>query len=128
MVALIHSFRAGVLITATLLIALVGFMVFIGSRSRWKSQYASYPARTVAEVSGRQLFSRNSKVEDLGNPWTGPRTKQSLVSAYGKVPISFEVNEGQADHDVRFLAKGRGYDLLLKPTELVLKTASADRG
>ena len=43
-----------------------------------------------------------------------------IAEACGKLPLSFEVNQGQADARVRFLSRGNGYDLFLTPTELVL--------
>ena len=39
--------------------------------------------------------------------------------AYGKLPLSFEANRGQADESVNFLARGPGYTLALSPTEAV---------
>ena len=36
------------------------------------------------------------------------------------MPISFEVNRGQTDGSVKFLARGRGYNLFLTATEAVL--------
>src|SRR4026208_2052434 len=35
--------------------------------------------------------------------------------------LSFEANQGQADSRVRFLARGRGYSLLLTDNEALLK-------
>ncbi len=35
----------------------------------------------------------------------------SAVADYGKLPISFEVNRGQSDAQVRFLSHGKGYSL-----------------
>jgi uncharacterized protein (TIGR03437 family) len=43
-----------------------------------------------------------------------------LAGAYGNPPISFEVNCGQADARVNFLAHGGGYALLLTPTQATL--------
>jgi hypothetical protein len=43
-----------------------------------------------------------------------------VVTDYGRLPMSFEANQGQADRAVRFLARGQGYDLFLTPTEAVL--------
>lgn len=39
---------------------------------------------------------------------------------YGKLPLNFEPNRGQADARVDFLARGAGYSLFLDPTEAVL--------
>jgi VWFA-related protein len=41
-------------------------------------------------------------------------------SAYGKVPLSFELNAGQVDSEAKFLSRGRDYDLFLTPSEAVL--------
>ena len=48
--------------------------------------------------------------------------------AYGKLPLSFEANEGQTDPQVTFLSRGNGYSLFLTQTEavLVLKKAARD--
>ncbi|PYV02717.1 MAG: hypothetical protein DMG26_10790, partial [Acidobacteria bacterium] len=36
-----------------------------------------------------------------------------LAEAYGKLPLSFEANQGQTDRRVKFLSRGSGYTLLL---------------
>ena len=36
------------------------------------------------------------------------------------LPLFFEANRGQADSRVRFMARGKGYTLLLTPTETIL--------
>ena len=43
-----------------------------------------------------------------------------LAEAYGKMPLSFERNQGQADTRVRFISRGRGYTLFLAPDQAVL--------
>ncbi|MGQ0570273.1 MAG: DUF7948 domain-containing protein [Armatimonadota bacterium] len=50
-----------------------------------------------------------------------------LVAAYGRLPLHFEVNQGQSDPHVRFLARGRGYRLLLTSTEAVLMLTRTPR-
>ena len=47
-------------------------------------------------------------------------TKARIVEAYGKLPLSFEANQGQTDGRVKYLARGPGYTLFLTPTEVVL--------
>ena len=49
---------------------------------------------------------------------------------YGKLPISFEANQGQTDKSVQFLARGAGYTLFLRPGEAVLslQTPQANAG
>ena len=41
--------------------------------------------------------------------------------------LSFEANQGQADSRIRFLARGRGYSLLLTDTEALLKLPAASQ-
>jgi hypothetical protein len=49
-----------------------------------------------------------------------PDLKTRMQANYGKLPLSFETNQGQTDTQVKFLARGRGYALFLTPTEAVL--------
>jgi hypothetical protein len=49
------------------------------------------------------------------------RAAQSRITAsYGKLPLTFEANQGQTDPRVKFLARGSGYTLFLTSTEAVL--------
>jgi hypothetical protein len=50
----------------------------------------------------------------------GAPVKPDWTNAYGKLPLSFEVNQGQTAPDVRFLAHGQGYQLFLTSQEAVL--------
>ena len=51
---------------------------------------------------------------------SSPSEDSAVVAAYGKLPLVFEVNEGQTDPEVKFLARGSGYTLFLTPDEAVL--------
>ena len=42
-----------------------------------------------------------------------PHTQSAPTHAFGQLPLSFEVNQGQADARVRFLARGQGYGIFL---------------
>jgi hypothetical protein len=42
---------------------------------------------------------------------------------YGKIPLTFEANQGQTDARVRYLARGAGYTVFLTPGEAVLRLA-----
>src|SRR5262245_37289142 len=44
----------------------------------------------------------------------------SLASEFGKLPLAFEANVGQAPDAARFVARGRGYGIYLTATEAVL--------
>ena len=47
-----------------------------------------------------------------------------VAQSFGKLPLSFEANRGQADSRVKFLSRGRGYSLLLTSNEAVLAMSS----
>jgi uncharacterized repeat protein (TIGR01451 family) len=49
-----------------------------------------------------------------------PEAKQRAIASYAKLPLHFEANQGQADEQVKFLARGSGYGLFLTSTESVL--------
>jgi hypothetical protein len=49
-----------------------------------------------------------------------PASRVRLSEAYGKLPLRFELNQGQLDSQARFLVRGRGYSLFLTPTESVM--------
>jgi Beta-propeller repeat len=57
-----------------------------------------------------------------------PETSQPQLSAYGKLPLSFEANQGQADPKVKFLSRGNDHTLFLTSTEAVLTMRIAERG
>ncbi len=44
----------------------------------------------------------------------------AIVENYGKLPLSFEVNNGQVNKTVKFLSRGNGYTLFLTSNEVVL--------
>ncbi len=52
--------------------------------------------------------------------FSAPAQKVQVVEGYGKLPLSFEANAGQADRQVKFLSRGDGYGLYLTGREAVL--------
>ena len=46
--------------------------------------------------------------------------QQQAAEAYGRLPLSFEANQGQSDSQVKFLSRGSGYSLFLTRNEAVL--------
>jgi hypothetical protein len=49
-----------------------------------------------------------------------PAVRARAVESYGKLPLSFEANQGQTDRQVKFLSRGGGYSLFLTSNEAVL--------
>ncbi len=73
----------------------------------------------VALVAG--VFWRHLPVSASADPAALAQTRQAeMRQAYGRLPMNFEVNQGQADEQVRFLARGHGYQVFLTEGEAVL--------
>jgi hypothetical protein len=53
----------------------------------------------------------------------GPTAR--LPATYAQLPLYFEANQGQADANVKFLARGSGYSLALTANEAILALASS---
>ena len=58
-------------------------------------------------------------------PQPGAHALADVSASYGNLPLSFEMNRGQTDRRVEFLARGPGYGLFLTPTEAVLSLRSS---
>jgi Beta-propeller repeat len=56
---------------------------------------------------------------------TSPLHKRIALSEYGKLPLSFEANRGQADGQVKFLSRGNGFSLFLTNDEAVIALKKA---
>jgi hypothetical protein len=78
-------------------------------------------AMLVAQSNMGAIVNRpvSSKVSSgLSKP--DPKTQGNLLESYGKLPLSFEANQGQADARVKFLSRGSGYTLFLTADEAIL--------
>src|SRR5262249_45485052 len=60
----------------------------------------------------RSLFVLASFVAVLNSPATAA-TEARISDSYGKLPLHFEANRGQASAEVQFLARGPGYGIYL---------------
>lgn len=70
------------------------------------------PLRT----SGQNAPAVNSAV----NTPAAPANHAVIAENYGRLPLSFEANQGQTAPQVRFLSRGNGYSLFLTNSEAVL--------
>src|SRR5213082_2485701 len=77
--------------------------------------FARTAATVVVWISAASAFDAASEA--------GPR----LIGDYGRIPIAFEPNRGQADPAVRYLARGNGYLVLLTDGETVIALQQGDR-
>jgi hypothetical protein len=53
-------------------------------------------------------------------PPNGLGDRSAILDAYGKLPVTFEANQGQADETVKFLSRNAGYALFLTVDEAVV--------
>ena len=51
-----------------------------------------------------------------------------VAVGYGKLPLSFEINRGQTDSQVKFLSRGSGYTLFLTGNEALLALRKRSAG
>ena len=70
---------------------------------------------------------------NLSSAWGGtvaPPERTAVVApiSYSKLPLSFEVNQGQADPQVKYLARESGYTLMLTPDATILRLRGNDKG
>jgi uncharacterized repeat protein (TIGR01451 family) len=65
--------------------------------------------------------ARESVLAAAGSPEAAPGTAAAgIVSDFGRLPLRFELNRGQAEPRTRFLAHARGYTLDMAPGEAAL--------
>src|SRR5689334_13692317 len=69
---------------------------------------------------GLVLGHAPSAAAALPDPSTSSAAQAAARAAYGKLPLSFEVNQGQTAKQVKFLSRGAGYVLFLTPSAAVL--------
>src|SRR5688572_27325641 len=102
------------LLALTLALALIGLM-----------SWASLPSYSLSQLTSSNLIDKgnfsNLVRQSVPTPTRPDQATQARVNeAYGKLPLSFEANEGQTDAQVKFLSRGSGYSLFLTANEAVL--------
>jgi hypothetical protein len=74
--------------------------------------------------TGKQTLLKGSGTSPVltseASPPSVTRENRRWIEAYGKLPLSFEANEGQIGREVRYVSHGSGYELYLTPQEAVI--------
>lgn len=78
----------------------------------WTLKIASLAAMTLAIVVPGAATSRKAQLQN-GTAARGSTTQTRIVQNYGRLPLSFEENRGQAAFDVKFVARGTAQTLSL---------------
>jgi len=74
------------------------------------------PSANVNQVNDNLVFFGTAVTHSRSDA----PTKVAVSEAYGKLPLYFEANLGQADQSVRFLSRGTSHTLFLTSSEAVL--------
>ncbi len=77
-------------------------------------------ASAADPVAGQVSRARETANMALRDSELNQQTKTRVAEAYGRLPLSFEANQGQTDSRVKFVARGSGYTLFLTCGEAVL--------
>jgi beta-lactam-binding protein with PASTA domain len=86
-------------------------------------QGVRFPAFRILLVSA--LVAASTPLAVAAGPASQPpdnaaAAKAHVAENYGKIPLSFEANQGQADKTVKFVSRGSGYSLFLTDSSAVL--------
>jgi hypothetical protein len=76
-------------------------------------------------VSQRALQTQSAQLSQSFPEQVSPAERAQVASTYGKLPLTFEANQGQSDQQVKFLSRGEGYTLFLTGDEAVLSLRRA---
>jgi hypothetical protein len=76
----------------------------------------------VTALAGSSLRAQTNLIPLVNHPPVAETTpgQARLADAYGKLPLSFEANQGQTDRRVKFLSRSSGFALFLTGNEAVL--------
>src|ERR1700674_2779635 len=77
-------------------------------------------SNTVPLIKSGTRFAPSSAASPVSTSQADPKAQANILGQYGKLPLSFEANHGQADGRVRFLSRTGGYTLFLTGDEVVL--------
>jgi hypothetical protein len=79
---------------------------------------------SFTDNSSRASVTVEKKTEKLTSPSKPSKADESVQKqvseTFGKLPLRFEANTGQAAPKLKFLARGSGYGLFLSPEETLL--------
>src|SRR5438067_1470343 len=80
------------------------------------------------DVSSHALSGHDLSPNDQSHPQQNISSSSpaQIQATFGRLPMSFEPNRGQADGSVKFLARGNGYGLYLTSTEAALVFRSSN--
>jgi hypothetical protein len=94
---------------------------------RWCLALVAITSVLSSQIPGTSATVNEKRSTEQANSVTAGNEKMKLSRAYGNLPLSFEPNKGQADDEVKFVSRGKGYTLYLEASEAVLALRSVDQ-
>ena len=101
-------------------VAALTLVMILSSAITIKDDAAAKLPPATAQSRGANTRSRLAAVVNDMSRRATQVSQARLLEAYGKLPLSFEINQGQMDPRVKFLSRGSGYSLFLTSNEAVL--------
>ena len=82
-----------------------------------------HAALLMALLAAGTLLIRNvpPSANLVGQAKRATASNQQIVEAFGRLPLQFEANRGQAPGDARFVARGRGFSASFTPRGILLQ-------
>src|SRR6266481_1480470 len=81
--------------------------------------------RNAGKRSPQTGAGRSQVAASQASKVSATKSDPNWSEAYGKLPLSFEENQGQTAREVRYVSHGSGYELFLTPQEAVLALRSS---
>jgi hypothetical protein len=104
---------SGTLVTITL--SLVGALALCNAERAARAMADTRTPVTIGARSGR-------------GPLCDSKATTARAAGYSRLPLHFEINRGQSAPGVKFVSRGRGYNLALTATDAVLMLSSPVSG
>src|SRR6185295_4856693 len=82
----------------------------VSAMAVWSASVTSQAARPRLESKGA-IAAQAIALPTLATP--DQPTRLRTIGEYGKIPLSFELNQGQTAGQVQFLSRGAGYTVFL---------------
>src|SRR2546422_7679549 len=102
------------------LIAAVTFSLMLKNLCREPTQQPDGVSSTTHLDSKAKAMAAHPNTVPLSPSDLDRAYHPALRDSYGKLPMSFERNQGQTDRKVKFLSRGSGYSFFLTSDEAVL--------
>ncbi len=105
----------------------VGLVLFSLGADRIMVGWGHEASRPYRAVSFSERWSGSDTTNNKPKNATGA-LGASLLETYKKSPLAFEINQGQTDPTVKFVARGEDYTIFLMSNEVVVALRGTDAG